>query len=1042
MSKYCYFLVVLVLMSTTSLARQKKGPGKVGWAQLVPAQTTNAIAREYVFTRFSTFNGLASNTVNNLVQDRKGYIWLATPNGLQRYDGKKFITFKHQHRNPGTLPDDNVGRIYLDKQQRLWVFTADNKVGIFDTERFLYKAANIGWIAPPPTVYVGKAMVENNEGDLLMMMGWHETYKYSPDSNSFLIDQTVQYKPASWKRFCHYYDTITRRSWVGCDSGLAMYDPVTKNLNYRGHNPDKNKIIEAFGTAPVVLNIHVDEKRLAIMSTWNSIDVGPRLHTYNNNTGEKRKHAVTEELYGGGYNENNGVLQQRNGRLWTFGLPYVAEYVGGPHALQGLRNEYKDEQSLHFDVAHFMYEDRSENLWLCTSNGLYLFNPDAQFFNAYSLIRPDGEGPIDGESNAVLEVDSNQIWIGGWGVGLFAYDRNFKPLPLPASLQKYKAPYAIWCMQRQQQTRDIWMGVQDGPLIIYEQATGKSTLEWFDVFEHRTIRQMVQDKQGNLWFGTQGGLVIKWTYKPGQAIKDGFKQITRTALVSKLFVDKDGYIWVGSLGKGLLKIDPAKDTVIQHYGSQTGKDRRLWNDSPSDMVQLNDSTLLIANQGLSLLNVRTGKTKFISTDEGLPANNVFCMAIDKRNIVWLGMVSGICRVNLETMAFAYYDRRDGMPIDYFDVDDAHNLSDGRILFTSAHHFVVFDPEKMIKNQPPPAATITDIALSGVSQSIDSLLNTSIIQLQHDKSAITIEFGSFNFIHQDKTEYYYQLTDVDKDWVHATDSRQAIYNYLRPGSYVFKVKTKNADGVESTTVTTLRINVKPPFWQSWWFYGFLVLLVLGILYWIDRERMRRIRELQDMRTQIAGNLHSDINTTLNNINMLSEMAKIKADKDLTRSKEYIDQISEKSHNMIIAMDDMLWSIDPQNDSMEKTLLRMLEFVDALINRHGANIDILVDEHVRSLQLDMKSRHEMFLIFKEVLRSLVQESSENHILINIDLIKSKLSVKLQDDGVYTSEGEIFTLQTLDMLSKRTGTIRAELDIQADKNGASVILLVPVH
>lgn len=234
---------------------------------------------------------------------------------------------------------------------------------------------------------------------------------------------------------------------------------------------------------------------------------------------------------------------------------------------------------------------------------------------------------------------------------------------------------------------------------------------------------------------------------------------------------------------------------------------------------------------------------------------------------------------------------------------------------------------------------------------------------------------------------------------------------------------------------------PPFWRTWWFYGLLLLLVIVVLYWIDRERMKRIRGMQSMRTQIAGNLHEEINTTLHNINMLSEMAKIKADKDLNRSKEYIDQISDKSHNMIIAMDDMLWSIDPQNDSMEKTLLRMLEYVDALVNRHGANIDILVDEQVRSLELDMRSRHEMLLIFKEVLRNMVQESTGTHILVNIDQVKSKLSLKMQDNGVYKTEADIFTPGSLTILEKRTQALQAEIDIHADKSGASVILQVPV-
>jgi len=1035
--------VVLFLWSNVALSRQIIGK-RTGTNQFLAAPSA-AIpdTRQYVFTRFSTFNGLASNMVNNLVQDHKGYIWLATPNGLQRYDGNKFTSYKHRHGNPLTPPDDDVGRVYMDKQNRLWVLTADNKIGIFDTDRFSYHAAAIRWKdGAQPTVYVHKEMVEMKGGKLLLLTGWHETYEFIPDSNAFIFTEKIMYKPAHWKRQAFFYDTLTGRSWLGCDSGLVMYDPTTKNINYRGHNPDGNKIIAAMGDAYNVYLPHIDEKGYAVMATWNQKkDGGPRLHVYNTQTGEKKEHNITQELYGGGYGEIKGVLQQRNGRLWIFGLPFVAEYVGGQHALQGLRNEHKDEQSLSFDVADYMYEDRAQNLWVSTSNGLFLFNPDAQIFNAYNLLRPNGTGVVDGPSKCVLEVDSNQVWIGGWGIGLYAYDRNFKPLQLPPALKRYEQPYAIWCMMRQRTTGKIWMGAQDGLIIIYDPATGKAEEHFFDIFKRRTIRQVAQDKQGNLWFGTQSGQVVKWTHHPGQELKDGFTEIIRTGLILKVFADSEGHVWVGTMGFGLQKIDPITETVIEKYGAKGPKGRRLWNDSPSDIVQINDSTLVIANHGLSLLNIRTGNVSFISTDEGLPANNVMCLAKDKRGMLWLGMISGICRVNLEKMIFTYFDRRDGMPVDYFEMDDAHHLSDGRLLFTSAHNFVVFDPEKMIKSGPPPNAVIKDISLANVSLAMDSVSKLFAIHLQHDKSSIMIEFGGFNYTRQDKVDFFYQLAGVDKVWVHADDRRQAIYNYLPPGNYIFKVKSKNADGVESAAITTLRISVEPPFWRTWWFYSFLVLLAIGILYWIDRERMRRIRELQAMRTQIAGNLHSDINTTLNNINMLSEMAKIKADKDLTRSKEYIDQISEKSHNMIIAMDDMLWSIDPQNDSMEKSLLRMLEFVDALINRHGANIDILVDEQVRSLQLDMKSRHEMLLIFKEVLRNMVQESRGNHILINIDLVKSRLSLKVQDDGIYSSEADLFSLQTLDLLSKRTSTIQAELDIQADKNGASVILLVPV-
>jgi signal transduction histidine kinase len=130
-----------------------------------------------------------------------------------------------------------------------------------------------------------------------------------------------------------------------------------------------------------------------------------------------------------------------------------------------------------------------------------------------------------------------------------------------------------------------------------------------------------------------------------------------------------------------------------------------------------------------------------------------------------------------------------------------------------------------------------------------------------------------------------------------------------------------DGKITENNTRLIIKINPPFWKSWWFYGALILLAGGLLFWFDRERMKRKEAMQQMRTDIAGNLHEQVNTALNNINVLSEMARMKADSEPEKSKEFIEQIHSKSHNMIIAMDDMLWSISPENDSMQKTVDRM-------------------------------------------------------------------------------------------------------------------------
>jgi signal transduction histidine kinase len=219
------------------------------------------------------------------------------------------------------------------------------------------------------------------------------------------------------------------------------------------------------------------------------------------------------------------------------------------------------------------------------------------------------------------------------------------------------------------------------------------------------------------------------------------------------------------------------------------------------------------------------------------------------------------------------------------------------------------------------------------------------------------------------------------------------------------------------------------------------VIISIFYLIDRERIKRLQALQKVRTQIARNLHADLNTTLSNISLLSEMAKIKADKDIDRSKEYIDQISDKSRRMIDAMDDMLWSLNPANDNMEKTILRMKECAEGLQNTHGTRIQMEVDEKVKSLKLDMKARHEFFLIFKEALRNIAEQANGSVSLINVDLSDGKLFLKIQNNEVNFNSGTEAEHSKKEM-RQRAKFINGELDILCDKKGVSIILLVPVN
>ncbi|MET0242975.1 MAG: two-component regulator propeller domain-containing protein [Flavitalea sp.] len=1020
------------------------------FAQTLPSVSNPAVrtemvaapqARQFVYTRFNSSQGLASNFVSNIIQDHKGYMWLATANGLQRYDGNKFTTYNSQPGNPNSLPDDNAMFVYLDKGNRLWVATSDNKIGIFDPQTFKYYNVPLE-TKSPLTIYMPKNITETKSGDLLVTVTDVGIFKYSQLRNAFEYVPSYIPLPPKWrvKDLCE--DQKTGKFWLSADSGIAVFDPVTRHLNYRGNNADNEPLIKKYGELRHVYSIYSDMYNRFLIVSWGPKLAVPTLFYSDTKTGESRVHDLDAEVLHTGYHEILGIMRQRNGKLWIYGLPFMMEYGQGGKPLNLVKNDFKSDRAARFDKINSMYEDKQHNIWVSTTNGIFYFNPEAQMFNSYDLVRPNGKGMINGITQDATLLNNGQVWVGCWGSGLYAYDKNFQPVDLPKDLDSVKDKYTTWTIVQHSKNKLVWMGLQHGGLLVYDMVRDKHEMIVMEIFRLRTVRVMVEDHEGNLWFGTQGGRVVKWDRKlANDDFRKGYVLVTETGLVHKLFVADDGMIWVATLGHGLLKIDPISNKVEDTFRKEGIDGQILWSNVVTDISQRNDSVLLVSAGALDMINIHTRKVVHISKEAGLPNNNITCMVRDDNGIFWLGSVNGICRFNIDIGTFTTYDRRDGIVADAFSPGDAHKLADGRLVFSNNENFLVFDPMRMVQSKVPPDVQITDFRIGNQSVSVDSLLRLKQINLPYDQNSIVIEFSALNFLKEQKLHYHYQLEGLEAESQLADDHAQAVYSYLPPGSYTFSVVSENADGITSRKPTIIYIEIRSPFWRTWWFYATLVLLVASVLFWLERERIKKFMELQQVRTQIAGNLHKELDTTLNNISMLSEMAKIKADKDITCSKEYIDQINEKSRKMIIVMDDVFWSIDPANDSMEVTLLRMDEFVSAMRHRHNADVEMVVDEMVRDINLDMKARYEFYVIFRRALRSIAKKSPGNPILVNVDADKSALSLKIQSNGSFGSADDLFDAEKMNDLGRRAESLKAVLDIQADNKHVSVILAVPV-
>lgn len=1003
---------------------------------LLSRQLHSQDSKQYSFTHYGPSNGLASNETVSAKQDETGYIWIGTNNGLQRFDGSRYITFRNQKNDTTSIPHNRVQQLLFDKQKKLWLMTGDGKVGVFDTKSFTYHEVSVK-LREEGGKIGERGLIQDEAGNLFIIYAHRELVMLNKERTQFSREFNFIPVPDDGKTLSFAHQPGTSNYWIGRTDGFLVYNSQTRQLSHPGGNNPGNPLAERLGKLEFPHNLFFDKQNRLWFDCW--IGGAPKIFLYD--LAKKELILDTYPLNIGDYHETRGYLQQKDGTIWIRGLGVFAKYLEKEKKFQKVENIYHNEQSISFEIIFDFFEDREESIWLATSNnGLYRFAPASQFFTNIPHINRMNNTPGKGSVMSFFQTRKGTLLAGAWSDGLYQYDKDLNPIPVNIKGFDEKLSPFMWCMYPSRDSDFVWMGSQPG---IYHVNQVDRSSKYYNppALKNRTIRQIAEDRFGNLWIGTQSIGLFKWTAAKGKKkFEEGISYFPGVphGQILKIFIDNKGIVWVGTNGYGVYAIDPATDKIITHLGIDEPAEKRLLAISASAITQYDDSTIVIGSGGLLFYNTRQQKlSRSIPTPSSIPGS-ISAIEKDRQGYVWISSTSGIIRVNPRNGIFIHFDRIDGIANDRFIVAASYVLPDGRIAFGADNQIVLFNPEEVTINNPSPDIAITGIKVMSKPLQVDSLLKSGTIELNADENSLTIEFSGLSY----NSTYIisYKLEDIDKEWKMADNTNQAIYTYLPAGKYTFLVRSEDAEGNIGKNITRLSIIVRPHFWKTWWFYSLLVLLAIVVLYWIDRERVSRLKDLQKVRTEIANNLHNDVTTTLSHINLLGEMAKIKADKDINRSKEYIDQISSKSHNMIIAMDDILWSIDPENDSMEKTLLRMMEFTDALKQRYGAAIELVVDKKIRSLKLDMKVRNEFFLIFKEGLRMIVQYAGGKDTLINIDFFRNKLSLKLQD-ATARMDTQIDEIERcIKEINTRSEIISAEADIQYDKNGIAIILLIP--
>jgi len=445
---------------------------------------------------------------------------------------------------------------------------------------------------------------------------------------------------------------------------------------------------------------------------------------------------------------------------------------------------------------------------------------------------------------------------------------------------------------------------------------------------------------------------------------------------------------------------------------------------------------VIVSNGLNIYNTKRDIITHLTTADGLSTPYIMCAQKDQSGNLWLGLINGLCRLDLEKRNFSYYDRTDGIRNDKFKTASTYLLNDGRLLFGTTNDFVVFNPEQVRSATIPPDVAITDIKLATKDLCVDSISRLRELKLKYDEKSITVDFSSLSYLKKNKLRFYYKLEGLDKDWILSDLTQRAVYTYLPSGSYTFKLRAQNVDGSFSKEITSLKIKMNPPFYKTWWFLGLIIIAFVVFLYWLDQQRMNKIRATESIRTRIATSLTEDMTNSISSINISSELAKTKVEKDVERTKEYIGQISDTSNRMVQAMYDMVWSIHPDNDTMQHTIDRMKGFAADMEAAYNTDIVFEIGKAVDKLELDMENRYELLSIFKEAVNNAVKHADARHIQVMLDCKKRLLKMSVEDDGKGFDPDSVVMGRGINEMRRRASAINATLKIKSYINTGTII------
>ena len=826
------------------------------------------------FERISTAQGLSQTTVNTMLQDREGFLWLGTQDGLNRYDGYQFKIYKHHHNDPHSMTSNWINVLFESSEGQLWIGSDDGLMRLDrKSDRFIRYSHDPN---NPNTLgnNVVMSITQDQQGDLWIgtylgglsrlnqQTGHFTRYHHNPDqAQSLATDKVLTVMVDS-----------TNTIWVGTDGGgLNRFNRQSDNFEHFKHHPKKADSLKNNRVGVVF------EDRQS--NFW----IGTRgggLSRFNRQDHTFVHYPQHRKYRGQGFigRSVTAILQDKDDRLWIGGAYNgLSKFDSKTGQFDYIQHDPVDIFSLGSDEIRSIYQDRTGIIWFGTNAaGVSKYNPATAQFVHYKPQPNQTNGLKRGNIWSLYQEGNGIVWIGSDGGGLTRIDRKTNAFVHylhqpnnPASLSNNDVLSIL-----QDHAGVLWLGTNGGGLSRFNRQNQTFT-HWRhnpadpdSISSNRRLKVIIEDRDHYLWIGTDNGLS---RFDPDRKTFRRFVHNDKdpssigSDYIESLFEDSKGNIWVGTYNNGLDRFNKTTGS-FDHYRHDSNNPNSLSNNGVSSIYEDDEGILWLATKsGLNKFDPQLKTFVHYRQQQGLSNDSVMAVVGDTAGYLWLTTNDGLNRFDPRSETVNVYKFSDGIQDNEFSAGASFVDPSGEILVGGINGFNAFYPQDIEDDLTEPAVVLTDfllnnqpVSLQSTGQSTGSISplsfdinHTEAIVLSPTDSVFTFEFAALHFASPKQNRYAYRLQGFDKDWVKTNAlNRRATYTNMDAGEYVFRIKGSNSDNIWSRQHRTINITILPSPWHTWWAYLLYAALIGAIVLVVVYFRLKELAAERQAATVIT------------------------------------------------------------------------------------------------------------------------------------------------------------------------------------------------